>query len=443
MRSIRNATISFLLMAFGLCVSPSVSFGQGSTWAGEGLARMLESAMWRAGRLRANVALQLRDVGYDSDIYYGYFGGSVPDGTFSASTPVQLLFSLNKNTVLELFDAPRYDFYLKTTAERAWNNTFRGQFHFALSKIYLRVGGELANNRRRLSQELDVNIREKTDRVDALALWQASRITSLALFYDQVTYDYGDILYGGASLAETLNRRVDSLEFATFVQSNPRFRFFLDGQFANYDFTSVISRIKNTRSYALFGGFVSVLQEESPNQVGRIDGYARIGYEKFDVLNVGQPDGSGLVGDVDLTVGIFKLTNARLFYSKGYEFSIFAEATFFAEQSYGVGLVRQLSRRAALSYELTIGQSSYPRTAGGSYSGLLYRFTNHRLNLSLALARNLRVSLSGTLARRVTSETSQVWRRWIVGLSLDYGALVGPESALFGGLIRATPGFTD
>jgi hypothetical protein len=434
-----------LILAAGALLAPPAAFGQGSTWAGESLARMVDSAMWKAGVLRANAALQLRDAGYDSDIYYGFFGESVPDYLFSTGVPIQLLMSANKKTVLEVYDSPRYDFYLDTKRERAWNNTFRSQLHLVLSKVYLRMGVGLANNRRRLSQELDINIREKTKSLSALALWQASRSASLALVFDRTGFDYGDAVYQGESLAETLNRKVDSLEFAAFLHGDPHFRFFVDGQYGNYAFTGLAAQIKNTRSYAVFGGFVSVLQEESPHQVGRIDGYARLGYMKFDVLAPGQTDGDGLVGDVDLSVGIFRLTNARLFYSKGYEFSIYSGATFYAEQNYGAGLTRMLSRRASLAYDLTFGQSSYPRTGeqGDPYAGVLYRFTTHRLMMSSALSRYLRVSLTGTLGRRVTAETGQAWNRYIIALTVEYGTSMDPDTGPLGGLLRSSSGITD
>ena len=383
----RTKSVAGVVLALGLFLAPSAARGQGTTWTAESLARMVDSAMWKSGVIRGNIAFQLRDAGYDSDIYYGFYGEAVPDYTGSASVPVQLLAPVNKSVLLEVYDSPRYDFYLYTKNERAWNNTFRGQLHLISSKVYLRVGGELANNRRRLSQELDINIREKTDRLSGLALLQASRAASLALVYDRTGFDYGDAVYQDESLAETLNRKVDSLELAAFLHGDPHFRFFVDGQFGNYAFTGFSSQIKNTRSYAGFGGFVSVLQEDAPDQVGRIDGYARLGYMKFDVLDPGQPDGAGLVGDIDLSVGIFRLTSARVFFSKGYEFSIFSGATFYAERNYGAGLTRLLSRRAEVSYDLTFGQSSYPQAGGGPYAGVLYRFTTHRLFMSSSLSR--------------------------------------------------------
>src|SRR5512137_2887644 len=102
MKRKQTVMVVALGLALGAFIAPGAVFGQGSTWAGAGLARTLESAMWRAGFLRANVAFQLRDAGYDSDIYYGFYGTSVPDSTFSAGLPVQLLMSVNKTTVLEV-----------------------------------------------------------------------------------------------------------------------------------------------------------------------------------------------------------------------------------------------------------------------------------------------------------------------------------------------------
>jgi hypothetical protein len=443
MKATRSLAASVLMIALWLSFAPRAAFGQGSTWAGVGLARMVETAMWKAGSLRVNADLEIRDAGYDSDIYYGFAGYSVPDGTIATSFPFQLLFSLNKTVVLDFFDIPRYDFYLDTKSERAWNNTFHGQIHFALAKVYLRLGGGYANNRQRLSQELYVNIREKTSRLDAFALWQASRAASFAVVFDRVNFDYGNAEFGGMDLAETLNRRVDSLEFVTFLQPDPRFRFFLDGQYGDYVFTAVSSQFKNTRSYALFGGFVSIIQEDSPDRTGRIVGSARLGYMKFDVRDIGQIDGSGLVGDVDLTAGIFRLTTARIFYSKGFQFSVFSGATFFVDQSYGIGINRSFSRRTSLSYDLTFGQNSYPRAAadGEAFSGVLYRFTTHRMSLSKTLSRYLRISLTGTLGRRVTAETGQAWKRYLIGVSLDFGTPINPISTPIGGLLRSSPEF--
>ena len=156
-----------------LMIAPGPAFGQGQTWAGGDLAGMIESARWRLGLFRVNAALELRNVGYDSDVYYGYRDEPAPDYTFSAGAPVQVLIPVSKKIILDVFDHPEYLFFLDTPRERAWNNTFSGQVHFALNRVYIQAGGGLANNRRRMSPELEVNVRQKTESLHGLLLWQA------------------------------------------------------------------------------------------------------------------------------------------------------------------------------------------------------------------------------------------------------------------------------
>jgi hypothetical protein len=445
MKRKRSVMVAALGLALGVFIAPAAVFGQGSTWAGQMLARTMDSAMWRAGILRANTAFTLSAAGYDSDIFYGFFGEPFPDGFFSAGTPVQLLCPVNKTVVLEVYDSPRYDFYLKNEPERAWNNTFRSQLHLAFSKIYFRLGAEMADNRHRLGLELDINVRERTHRLDGLALWQLTRATSLAVIYDRTRFDYGDAVYNGEALSDTLNRIVDSVECAAFVHVDPHFRFFVNGQYRDYNFTGITSETKDTRSYAAYGGFVSVFREGTSRRVGRIDGHFRLGYMKFDVIAPGLPDGDGLVGDVDLTVGIFRSTDARLFYAKAFEFSVYEGATFYAEQTYGGGLTRRLSRRTALAYDLMFGQSSYPQygEGGDPFSGTLFRYTTHRVVLSTELGRFLRVSLMGSLGRRLDPGTGQSWGRSIVALSLEYGTVAVRDVGPLAGLLRASSGITN
>ena len=234
--------------------SPGFMAAQGNTWVGINLEQMVNAARIRLGALRLNAAFELRNAGYDSDVYYGYFEEAVPDYTFSAGLPVQVLLPLSKKVVLEVSDTPQYLFFLDTERERAWNNTFQGAIHFALDEIYIQAGGESANVRRRFSPELDVNVREKRDGLNGLALWQLSRMTSIALIYGGTEYSYSDAELLGTNIAEMLDRREDFFDFVTYVQPGPRTRIFVDGQFGTYKFTAMEAGNRDATSYAVFGG---------------------------------------------------------------------------------------------------------------------------------------------------------------------------------------------
>ncbi|MFO7734180.1 MAG: hypothetical protein R6X21_11110, partial [Candidatus Aminicenantes bacterium] len=182
--------VAALALLAALLWAPAKAYGQGSTWTGANLAQMIESAGWRLGALRVNAALQIMNAGYDSDVYYGYRGEPAPDLTLQASVPVQILLPLSKKVVLDVSDSPQYDFYLKTEGWRAWNNTFAGRVHLAFDKVYLQAGGDLDNSRRRLSSELELNVRQKRQGLNGLALWQVSKGLALSALFGTEEYEY-------------------------------------------------------------------------------------------------------------------------------------------------------------------------------------------------------------------------------------------------------------
>jgi len=66
---------------------------------------MVEEARWHVGALRVNASLSLANAGYETDVYYGYLEEPVPDATFAASLPVQVLLPLGNKAVFELNDS--------------------------------------------------------------------------------------------------------------------------------------------------------------------------------------------------------------------------------------------------------------------------------------------------------------------------------------------------
>jgi hypothetical protein len=427
-----NACLVFIFWQLWI---PRPVYCQGNTWAGVSLAQVFDSARWRLGPLRVNAAMDLSNAGYDSDIYFGYTSAAAPDWTFSASTPIQVLVPVSKNIVLDFFDTPQYVFYLAIERERAWNNTFEGQIHFALKRIYIRAGGRLANVRERMSPELNINVRELSNSINGLVLWQTSRPLSFAALCRWQTFDYGDATYGGTSLAEALNRKEVSADFVTYLQPNHKIRFYIDGQYGSYAFTTDTSESSDARSYGLLAGFDFIPRAEGASRVGGVQGSASLGYTKVDMLDPGRVDGSGLAGDINLSVGIMKRTMARVFFFRDFQFSIYSAAGYYFSSNYGAGLSRFLSRRAELSYELSFGRSSYPEVAAGGdpLEGIRNLYTTHVASLRLTLARYLTMSIIGTFAQRSFEGSGEARKRNFIGLNLLYGTTRGIMSAPMAG----------
>ncbi len=423
-------------IAIGVLMAISVPTPcQERTWAGASLMETVNGTHWRIENLRINAAFSLLNAGYDSDIFYGFLDSPKPDLTAAASLPIQVFLPFGKNVVLDIFENPEYAFYLKTRSERAWNNAFRGQLHLALERIYAKAGIGAASVRQRLDPELNVNFREQRRYVDGTFLWQTSRKTSVAAVGEIAEYDYGNEVFGAINIGEALNRTERHIDVVTYVQPNPRARFFIDGQFGSYSFSSPSASSRDTRSYAVYGGIFFTPREDEGRATPPPQGRISFGYKRFDIINPALKDGAGLVGAVDLTVGLFRRTVGRALFSRDFSFSVYPGSTFFDSTTYGAGLMRLLSRHSSLAYDLTFNGSRYPAASdGGSAPGRDFRYVTHELTLRVQFTRLVGLSLFGILAkRRIEGEPDWLARNFF-GLSFIYGvppqSILTPERAL-------------
>jgi Putative beta-barrel porin 2 len=347
--------------------------------------------------------------------------------------PVQVLYPISRTIVLDVTDTPEYNFYAETKRERAFNNSVRGKLHFALKRFYIQAGGAHANVRRRMSAELEVNIREKTDSLGGLVLWQASRSTSLALVGGTAERDYGGAEFEGTNIAQTLNRTERVFDAITYVQPSANIRFSLDGRFGSFRFADAASRFKNANSFSILGGFefTAMAADEAPSvssRAGELRGGASVGFTRFDVLDPAQTDGSSLTGDANLSFGVMRATTLRIRYVRNFAFSFYSSGTFYLYTTAGAGLARFLSRTATLSYDLSFGRGTYPGSGGGTGAGdsLFIRSTTHTVALQVQLSPSLVFELLGFYGRRVRGAVDSASQRGTLALSLVYGA--GPAT---------------
>ncbi len=419
MSKTRFLTLTALAGLLWLVIAPSLVFGQGDTWAGASLARMVEGARWRLGALRVNAAFSLSNAGYDSDIFYGFLADPVPDYTFSAGPAVQILLPLSKKVVLDVSDSPQYLFYLDTKTERAWNNAFRGQVHFAFNRVYVQVGGGLSNVRYRLSPELYINVRQKQDSLGGLVMWQVSKGASVAFVYSGAKYDLGQAEYGGVSLSDYLNRKENYFDFITYIQPTARVRYFVDGQYGTYAFTKAEFQDRDARSYGVFGGIEFIPRIGEQLETVGIVGKLSLGYQRLNVIDSRFVDGSGFAGAADVSISFLKKNEARTFLSRGFQFSVFSGSSYYLSTAYGGGISRLLSRKVNLSYDISFVRIAYP----GDFApqGVLNRYSTHSFGLNLRLARRLSLGFLGVLGTRTLDSSGLSRNRNFFGFNLVYG----------------------
>jgi hypothetical protein len=290
-----------------------------------------------------------------------------------------------------------------------------------------------------LSPELNVNVRQKQDNLDGLVLWKVSKRGSLALVYGSTKYDLGEAEFGGVSLSGPLNRKEDYINIITYIEPSPEVRFFVDGQYGSYAFTKEEFSERDARSYGVFGGieFIPKIGEQLAT-VG-VEGRLRLGYQRLDIIDPGFVDGSGFTGAADLSVSFMKKNTVRAFFSRGFQFSVYSGSSYYLSTAFGGGISRLLSRKVTFSYDISLGQSSYPAdgAAGeGAPQGIRDLYTMHSFSLDIRLARYLSLTFLGTLGKRSVDQTGVAINRNFFGFSLVYGSAGGTMSAPGGGLSR-------
>jgi hypothetical protein len=406
------------------------AFAWGNTWMGTLLEQAITSARGQAGAFRYNASLQIDRAGYDSDIYFGMLGENVPDYTGSAGPDIQVFLPLKRKVVFEVLDSPRYVFYSKTEQERTLNNIFTGNMHIVFDRVYFQAGGELIDAKQRLSPELSINVRLKEDILSGLVFWQASRETSFALQYQRSRYRYENPSVEFPDISVSLNRTESLVNLMAYLQQRSRARFSLQAQYGAYAFSEEVARYKDSRSYGIFGG-VEFLPPEGgyEGQTSGVRGSINLGYKYLDILDPLQKDYSGMAGNAEISLGIFKLTALRLFFSRGPQFSAYSGVNYYVQTAFGVGLSRSLSRHVIFTYDFAYGRSDYPAeevSDGASQVRSADRYLTHAFRLGYQVIKDLEISLLADLGRRNSKLAPRpVSDRYFIGLSLTYGSGAG------------------
>jgi len=398
----------------------------GNTWMGTALEQIVNSARGRVGTVRYTAAMQVANAGYDSDIYFGTLANPVPDYTFATGPDIHLFLPLKKKIVFDIFESPRYVFYLDTKREKALNNTFAGQVHFVFDRFYVQAGAGLINAKRKLSTELNINVRLEENTLNGLILCQVSKGASLALQYRRSAYNYENQTPEIADIGQNLNRTESYIDFIAYLQKHARTRFYLVGEYGSFMFAEAVSSFKNSRSYSAFGG-VDFLPPPGgyEGETSGIRGSINIGYKRLNIIDPQNKDYSGLSGNADVSLGIIKFTALHIFAFKGPQFSAHSGRTYYFLTSYGAGLIRSLARNVLFTYDFMYSRNTYPAAGladGVSSDEFAYRYTVHSLSLNFRLRKDLQLSLLTTLSRRNSQLALRpISGRSFIGFSLTYG----------------------
>jgi hypothetical protein len=388
----------------------------GSTWMGVALQQAMDAAKWKLGPFKINPVLILSDIGYDTNIYYGYSSKPIKDYTLTAGPVLTVYLPLKKKVIFEIDESPQYVHYLRTKSERTWNNYFDAKVYFALNRLFITVGKGLSDARQRWSTEIDIRPRRKQDSWEGSILLQATKKTSFFVQGTRTTYDFENLAFGAFNIRDRLNRREERLSFRTYYQFTYRTRFFADAEYGNYHFLNSVSSFKNSRSFGLYGGF-----EFSPSAVVR--GRINLGYKVLEPLNKTITRYAGLSGDSEVSVRIVRFLTVRGSYARDIQFSVWYDNPYFLESRAGGGASLYIFKKVRFDYDYWDGRNRYPEVQSVSPGTDAKRrddYVIHSVGLYFRLKKNIGIGLVASRWNRKSNLVLENANRDFIGMNLTY-----------------------
>jgi hypothetical protein len=383
-----------------------------------------DTAKWRIGPFRIFPRLQLRNIGYDDNIYdMRKDNNPISDYTATLSPQANIYLVYRNWLIFSFLENPEYVYFFKEKKERSFNNTFSpGMKMLVFQRFALSGNYSYRKARRRASSEFDVRAEEKLKGYSGSFFYETARATSFGFSGSVQKINYEDTTTPGEMIffSRALNREEKSWSFEFYYRIFSRSYFFLSGGATDYKFEHRESSWRDSYSYQAYSGIRFPL-------LGRARGVLSLGYKKLNPRKRELKGFSGLVGNtgLDFRIGRF---GVRLSYLRDSYFSYTIGNAFFIENSYGSGISFYLTRFLRLDYDFTYGRNNYPEKIrinlpDGGYQEIHRqdKYQAHTFGLVIRIIRNTGLGLMINHWERDSNyffESNR--RRWFIGGYLTF-----------------------
>ena len=250
-----------------------------------------DSARFRMGPVRFTPVLELTNLGRDSNVF------NEPENPRSDTTAAigpTIRFWMRPGALLVSGrTGGQYLYFREYDSQRAWNTANDVKVELALARLRPFVSGEFIDTKDRVGYEIDSRSRRRDI---AGAVGTALRVggkTDLVFSYSRFKGEYDENeTFLGATLARELNREEERAELQFRHALTPLTTFVVRNEFGRDRFDS--TTLRDSDSLRIMPGF-----ELKPAAL--ISGAVFVGYRRFDALDAGLTDYSGVVAAVNAT----------------------------------------------------------------------------------------------------------------------------------------------
>lgn len=419
----RSFSLFFSRIALFLLLGLFPVYGQSYQSFRATLDQITEKIKIRIGPFGILPTIQLKDIGYDSNVYYQHEDNApVSDFTVTFAPEVQVHLIFRDYLILSLAESPEYVYYFEQKRERRWNNTIAPEFKFLfLNRIVISGKYSHSNRRRRATSEFDVRANEIAESYRGQIFYETARKTSFGFsgFTRKITYE--DVTLPGEEiyLSRDLNRREKGGNVELYYRVFSKSFFFITGGYTDYEFEHAQSSWRNSYSYQVFAGIRFPL-------LGKIRGTLSLGYKELIPRDASRTGFSGLVGNTGINFRLWRF-GFSLSYLRDCHFSYWTNNIFFNEDRVGAGVSYYLTRFLRVDYGLSRAKARYPvpmsvRMPDGSFEVILRddRYRSHSVGLVFRVIENTGI---GILVNFWERESNYYWenrKRMFIGGYVTY-----------------------
>lgn len=419
MRKLISFWIPMLCMVFSQIMNPFPLCSQTYQTFHSELENIRENVKWRFGPFRIFPSLQLRNVGYDNNIYQmREVDDPIGDYTAALSLPFNFYLPYRSWIITYLEVSPGYDLFINEVNQRGINYRFSPGVRFLLFNRFVLSGNyQYQKRRQRITPEFDERIYVESKGYNASLFYETVQGTAIGFSGRINRMGYEDT--EGESYSRALNReaRSGNLEFyyRVFMESD----FFLTFGYTDYIFESAESQERNSYSYTLRSGIRFPL-------LGTARGTLSLGYRWLFNRSENDKQFSGFIGDtgLDFRLGRF---NLRLQYVRDFQFSYSSTNLYFIMNRFGSGISFYLIPSIRLDYDLSYGSGKYPenliiQSPEGVFEEIERKDTylSHSAGIAFRIVRNTGIGLSVTYWERDSSIEGIGRTRTFLGGYLTY-----------------------
>ena len=315
--------------------------------------RIRENARWKLGSFRIFPSIQLRNIGYNNNIYQmSEDDNPIGDYTATISFPFSFYLPYRDLIIISLDISPGYDFYLNEANQSGINYRISPGVRFLLFNRFVLSGSYRKQKRReRPNIEFDTRIYVESMDYGASLFYETARGTALGFSGRVNRIAYEDI-EGEISYSSALNREERSGKFEFYYSVFKESQFFLTAEYIEYNFDDLEYQWRNSYSYALRSGIRFPL-------LGTARGTLSFGYRWLINRSETYKLFSGPIGDtgLDFRLGRF---NMRFQYARDFQFSYTSTYSYFLVNRFGFGISFYLTPVVRLDYDFSYGSGVYP-----------------------------------------------------------------------------------